>query len=279
MQARRAAFAAGWLSLALIGSFFGCGTSRSDSSAVGGSAGKAAGSDTGAKSSGGSSAVAGVAGVAGVAPDARAGASPAEPMGGADQGVGGSTGATSSGGEPGSAGSPSGTAGAPANSGAECESDDQCAVFNDCCECDVGAASEEHPQCEKLCIQSACDARGITAQPHCRSKRCVFDLSCDHSQVTCKSAKPVCPAGQIPSVTASCWGPCIDVGQCSDVTDCSECPASTVCVTNNDSPGAFVQCVEVAASCAEAHTCDCIDACSFSCSATSDGISCFCLAC
>ncbi|HYJ07753.1 MAG TPA: hypothetical protein VEX18_02060 [Polyangiaceae bacterium] len=257
----------------MIGSFFGCGTSRRDSSASGGSAGKAAGSDTGANSSGGSM------GVAGEAPDGRAGTSPAEPMGGADQGAGGSTGGTSSAGEPGSAGSASGAAGAQASSGPECESDDQCAVFNDCCECDVGAASEEHPQCEKLCIQSACDARGITAQPRCRSKRCVFDLSCDHSQVTCKSAKPECPAGQIPSVTASCWGPCIDVSQCSDVTDCSACPADTVCVANSDSPGSFVQCVEVAASCAEAHTCDCTDACPFSCSATSDGVSCFCLAC
>lgn len=274
MQGRRAAFAAGWLSLVLIGSFFGCGTSRRDSSASGGSAGKAAGSDTGASSSGGSTAM------AGEASDALAGTSPVEPMGGAHQGGGGSAGATtSSAGEPGSAGNPSSAAGAPTGGGPECESDDQCAVFNDCCECDVGAASEEHPQCEKLCIQSACDARGIAAEARCRSKRCVFELSCDHAQVTCKSAKPECPAGQTPSISDSCWGPCIDAGQCSDVTDCSACPADTVCVTNNDSPGPFVQCVEVAASCAEAHTCDCTAACPFSCSATSDGISCFCLAC
>jgi hypothetical protein len=273
MQARRATSAAGWLALALVGAFVACGTSSTEPTPSGGTAGKAAGSDTGATSSGGSKGASG-----GESPDAGAGASPAEPMGGADQGGGGSAGTSSSAGESGSGGGASGAAGAMSG-GPECERDDQCAVFNDCCECDVGAASEKHPQCEKLCIQSACDARGINTPARCRSNRCVFDLSCDSSQVTCKAAKPECAAGQMPSVVDSCWGPCIEVGQCRDVTDCSDCPSGTVCVTNNDSPGAFVQCAEVGASCAETPTCDCTDACAFSCGATSDGISCFCVAC
>ena len=162
--------------------------------------------------------------------------------------------------------------------GAECEGDDECAVVNDCCTCGVAPIKSAPGECERLCIQSACDARGIQAKAICRSKRCVFDLSCDRSSVTCKAAEPECEAGQVPSVIDTCWGPCIDVAQCRDVTDCTACAAGQVCVRNNDSPFLFTQCVAVEAACSESPTCACTDACSFSCDET-NGIGCFCVVC
>lgn len=274
MATSRKAIALGWLSLVLSALFTACGSSSSAPPPGGGDAGSdTAGTSSGASSPGGSSA-------AGQAPDAQAGSDSSEPVGGS--GTAGGGGASANAGEPGSAGHPSAAGagpGEPGGGGAECEVDQDCAVFNDCCECDVGAADEEHPACEKLCIQSACDARGIQAEARCRSNRCVFDLSCDHGDVTCKAAKPECPAGQIASVVDACWGPCIDVAQCQEVSDCSVCPAGMVCVQNAESPGSFSQCVEVESSCAAKPTCECADACSYSCAEVDDRISCVCLVC
>jgi hypothetical protein len=272
MQKRRNAFAVGWVVLALSGSFAACGTSSSDSKPEGTAGGAAAGKGSGASSAGGSSA-------AGQGPVAQAGAAPVVPVGGADQGSGGGpsagAGETNAAGNPGAGGS---GISEPGGVGAECMGDQDCAVFNDCCECDVGAASEDHPVCEMVCIQSACAARGVQAEARCRSNRCVFDLSCDGTQVSCDEAEPTCPAGQAASVVESCWGPCIEASQCREVTDCTACSPGTACVENQDSPLGFTQCVEVEASCAQKPTCECVDACLRSCS-DDDGISCFCPAC
>jgi hypothetical protein len=46
---------------------------------------------------------------------------------------------------------------------------------------------------------------------------------CDPRKITCKSAVPICPEGQAPSVAGSCYGPCVPVESCG----CSEpqaCP-------------------------------------------------------
>jgi hypothetical protein len=101
---------------------------------------------------------------------------------------------------------------------AECEIDDDCAVWNDCCTCAPLPAKNLPGECERLCIQSACAARGLEGVPAvCRGKRCVFDLSCDASLVTCKLAKPTCEGGMIPSVVETCWGSCIAADECSDL--------------------------------------------------------------
>ncbi len=47
-------------------------------------------------------------------------------------------------------------------------------------------------------------------------------VSCDHRQVTCRAAEPVCPEMQVASVSGSCWGPCVPIDRCvcSGPEDC-----------------------------------------------------------
>ena len=237
---RRIKASAGWLAAGLTGLFIACGTTSPDPAG----AGAKAGSSTGATHSGATTSGGSPAGPAGEG----AGATSNTDAGMAASGSP-SAGSTAAAGEAGMGSSVGGARGGVPPGGAECEGD-----------------------------ESACDARGIQAKAICRSKRCVFDLSCDRSSVTCKAAEPECEAGQVPSVIDTCWGPCIDVAQCRDVTDCTACAAGQVCVRNNDSPFLFTQCVAVEAACSESPTCACTDACSFSCDET-NGIGCFCVVC
>ncbi|MCA9595963.1 MAG: hypothetical protein KC776_21765 [Myxococcales bacterium] len=48
-------------------------------------------------------------------------------------------------------------------------------------------------------------------------------VDCNPSSVSCKAAVPNCPAGQVPSVNAGCWGPCVPILACSAISDCSQC--------------------------------------------------------
>lgn len=267
----------GWIRVALLAAvvtclFGACGKSETAPDAASGNAGTpstlphAGGGSVGGPAVGGSVAVGGNTGGTGGAAVAGAAAGPAANEDGGALSAAGQAGASN----------PGGSGGEPG--GAECATDHDCALLNDCCTCAVGPSSAQPPACEKVCIQSACAARGIQAKAVCRSKRCVFDLSCDDSKVTCKAAKPQCQAGQVPSVVGMCWGPCIDAGQCRDVADCTDCSAGQVCVKNGDSPLPFTQCVSVTSNCAKNPSCGCADACPFSCNDAS-GIACFCVTC
>ncbi len=239
------------------------------------SGGRGASSSGAGTSGGATSGAADAGGAASGAADA-AGA-PGGDEGGASNG--GSAGAPPvAGAGDGGGGVPAGEGGSSGAEGAECESDDDCAVFNDCCTCAALPAKNLPGECERLCIQSACAARALEgATAVCRSKRCVLDLSCDRSLVTCKVATPTCEAGMVPSVDGPCWGPCIPPAECNAVTDCKDCGAGQVCVSSQNF-ATFTRCVDVARECAASPTCACTDACEFSCS-DADGIGCFCINC
>lgn len=197
---------------------------------------------------------------------------------------GGAGGAPSGGDEPGGAASSSaGVGGAAGGAGpdvtpSECDTDQDCQIVNDCCTCAALPKSDAKPSCSAVCVQSACQARGLAAaNAQCVANRCVFDLSCDRASVTCEAPTPSCPSGQVPSVSGSCWGPCIAAHDCRAVSNCDDCSAGQICV-NNELQIRSTHCVEAAGSCARHPTCDCANACDFECS-DEDRISCFCITC
>jgi hypothetical protein len=164
-------------------------------------------------------------------------------------------------------------------SGAECEADEDCMLHDDCCSCSAEPKDVKVPACPAICIQSACSARGIQGvSPRCVAKRCVLELSCDASEVTCKAAQPSCASGQVPSVVEGCWGPCIHPTECREVTDCKACAAGSSCVTQSLFMPS-IHCVTVSAACEAAPSCECVDACSQSCSDEGGKVDCFCPAC
>lgn len=186
-------------------------------------------------------------------------------------------GSTSQGGDVASSGQ-GGEAGGAEPAVAECEENADCFVLDDCCSCSAVSGAASPGSCDKVCIQSACAARGLEGtRAVCEKKRCVFELSCDRSLVTCKAATPSCPAGMVPSVLGTCWAPCVPASDCVAVTDCDDCAAGEVCVNGNDSLTTR-HCVGVAAECAAEPSCACTNACSFQCS-DADGISCYCINC
>lgn len=48
-------------------------------------------------------------------------------------------------------------------------------------------------------------------------------VHCDHREVTCRAAEPVCPEMQVASVVGTCWGPCVRIDQCV-CTGPQDCP-------------------------------------------------------
>lgn len=255
-----------------------CGSKSTGTLASAGSATAGGAHDGGSSSAG--KAAAGSANHAGTSSGGQGGASGA-PGGAHSEG---GAGAPRGGNQPGGAGATSGGAGEAAGGAgpeptvAECVTADDCQVFTDCCTCAAVPTSEENLACPGLCIQSACQARGLgTAKATCVANRCVFDVSCDSSRVTCEAATPTCPAGQVPSVSGACWGPCVPAQDCQEVTNCNDCAAGQVCVRNELQPPS-THCVEVSASCLQHPNCDCTNACDFQCS-DETGIGCFCVSC
>lgn len=54
--------------------------------------------------------------------------------------------------------------------------------------------------------------------------------SCDPKQLRCRRAAPVCPEGEVPSVSGTCYGACVPLEQCacSQADDCPN-PDSYTC--------------------------------------------------
>lgn len=257
--------------LALVPSACESGSDHQQGSSGEGAGAHAGSSPQGGSSSGSSSHQGGAAGTDAGAPAAGAAQAGAMPGGGSATQGGSSSSDAGAVGEPGGAGNASG--------GSECMVDDDCAVQNDCCDCAAVPKADQPAKCERVCVQSSCAARGLTGTPvQCVGHRCVFELSCDTTQVMCKAATPKCDPGFVPSVKGTCWGPCIPIGDCARVPDCSFCAKGEVCVDSQDSPLSFKLCAAVSPECAAAPTCECVDACSHSCS-DDDGIACFCPVC
>ena len=51
----------------------------------------------------------------------------------------------------------------------------------------------------------------------------VAGYSCDVTKVLCRIATPQCPADQVPSVSGTCYGPCVAIDQCA-CTSPTDCP-------------------------------------------------------
>lgn len=50
-------------------------------------------------------------------------------------------------------------------------------------------------------------------------------MDCDPVKIRCRRAPPECPAGQVPSVSGSCFGACVAVEKCACST-AAQCPQS-----------------------------------------------------
>lgn len=203
--------------------------------------------------------------------------------GGSGGGVGASAGASGSGAVGGGSG---GSGGIPPF--AECAQDSECHLFEDCCTCEgVANGAADPPSCDAACAVGACGQHGITSAS-CIAGRCVAGFDCDASKVMCFGIAPTCAPGQVPSVVANCWGPCVDATECRGVTSCADCTGSlTTCVEYDLQGGdsnVSSHCVSVPKGCEGTPNCACMGASVCispfdACGDTKSGLSCSCPAC
>jgi hypothetical protein len=112
----------------------------------------------------------------------------------------------SSGSSAGASGSSAGTSGSSAGTG--------------------GSASA--PVCDPSCPDGQrCELKQVTCirAPCPPLPMCVAaaPASCDPAKILCKRVAPECPQGQVPSVSGSCYGPCVPVESCACSKE-AECP-------------------------------------------------------
>jgi hypothetical protein len=79
--------------------------------------------------------------------------------------------------------------------------------------CNSSCADDE--RCEL--VQVTCIRAPCPPLPMCVA------ASCDPAKILCKRAPPECPEGQVPSVSGSCYGPCVPVETC-ECAQAWECP-------------------------------------------------------
>ncbi|HRC58328.1 MAG TPA: hypothetical protein PKU97_20530, partial [Kofleriaceae bacterium] len=48
-------------------------------------------------------------------------------------------------------------------------------------------------------------------------------LDCDPGKIMCRRMAPACPQGQVPSVSGSCYGPCVAIERCA-CSAAAQCP-------------------------------------------------------
>ena len=125
-----------------------------------------------------------------------------------------------------------------AGTGVPCTNDTPCTGGLVC----VGSSCGDVWQCVATTIPCTDDAAphcgcdGVTfydsstcqTQPYAHAGACEDGVSCDARDVLCRALPPDCPMGQVPSISGSCWGPCVDVGECRCAA-ADECPADYAC--------------------------------------------------
>lgn len=106
----------------------------------------------------------------------------------------------------------SGASGSAAGSGGSTSADAGTGACNPPC------SNGQHCELVQVtCIRAPCPAQ----------RMCVDDTaagSCDITKVLCRQAVPQCPDGQVPSVSGTCFGPCVPIEscKCSAPTDCPD---------------------------------------------------------
>ena len=143
----------------------------------------------------------------------------------------------------------------------ECTESSQCVLHADCCNCVALTPDQDPPGCDiNSCKQDACTQLAIDPQAdaQCQAGRCIPGANCDHSQVKCLTAPPVCPAGEIPSVQNACWGPCVRSSECSFVPDCTSCDATHFVCVSNIARVPTHHCVDLPKQCASDRSCACL---------------------
>jgi hypothetical protein len=226
-----------------------CGSSSEDGGAGGSSASGGSRSGTG----GG----AGAGGSSGTGTGGDGGASAASGTGGG--GSGGGSGNAGAGGNAGANGS-GGSAGTGGVSEPECLMDKDCVLIDDCCSCEAVPATDKPPACPDIaCLISTCPSKQNGASVAlCVLGRCVLNVSCDDSTVSCERSTPECPTGELPAVDGTCWvGGCAPASECSGVTACADCGAELACVVA-DSLSDTVHCVTPASGCQSDRSCSCL---------------------
>jgi hypothetical protein len=147
----------------------------------------------------------------------------------------------------------------------DCHRDEDCRLVNDCCSCAAVARGQADPACDpaKSCLMTTCAQYGGIDRPRCLAGRCIVGFACDTSDVTCKRAPPVCPAGQTPLVVGTgaqkCYGECVDAEQCAAVPACSACAPDDLCV-HTPAIEEATHCVPWPQACAGPASCSCASA-------------------
>lgn len=202
----------------------------------------------------------------------------------AGDGSAGSAGSSGDAGSSGTGGSGGSAGGVPAELN-ECESDDDCKLAGDCCSCASVPKGASVSSCRAACEVDRCTELGVSAV--CAQGRCIFDATCDDSEVTCERTPPECAPGTQAIVQGDCWGDCVDVRECRAVKSCEACDDDQACVAVGPM-FPILQCWDVAPACDGTPTCECMgsDICApFSCGDASSSpddpvdLGCYCVVC
>jgi hypothetical protein len=271
-----------------------CGTKKAGPDGAAGSADADTGSTAGRGGATAGAGVGGAAGTTGAAGTSGNGAGGAPATGVAGDGAAG-TGAAGTGvagaagtgvaGQGAAAGGSSGGAAAGAGGvggagdGFDCLLKSDCVLASDCCACQAVPKGRAVDSCPATCTVDVCRANEIEQnEVACILGRCVLARSCDTTRVTCPADPPACPAGTIPSVRDSCWGPCLLPTECRNVNDCGSCGAGSACVRSLQI-GLLTVCATPAPDCRAGNYCHCLFVDCPICTEADAGVDCVCPGC
>jgi hypothetical protein len=119
-----------------------------------------------------------------------------------------------------------------------CSADQFCdyAAGSNCGAADGGGQCKAKPNVCTLIYMPVCGCDGMTHDNACAANGAGTSVAhsgacaaasndCDPRKVLCKIVQPSCPAGQVPSVSGSCYGSCVSIDTCACGAP-AQCPDS-----------------------------------------------------